>query len=273
MDREKAKQLLELCRPGHQGDRQDPALAEAFARLDSDPELKAWFDEQQALDTRISDQLRRVKTPADLKSSILAGMHLHASNRGGSANGNSPENTTPFPEQPQQNRPRPRWITPWIGIAALFLVALVVLNLPSESPAPAYTRAGIPPVIQFLSSEIDALNPSKFDKRDPSAENLRHFLASTQSPSPQSLPAMLENVPTIGCLTFQFEGTPLSMICFKDGAVYHLITADKASFPGDLPEIPQIFEIQNKAFRLWTEGEQVKILTIHGSKNDFPEFI
>lgn len=270
MDRENAKHLLELCRPGHPGDRHDPALAEAFAQLDSDPELQVWFDEQQALDSRISDQFRRVDTPVDLKSSILAGMHLHASNEAKPANRDSSAKTMPFPGQ---GRSPSRWITPWIGVAALLLFGLVAFNLPSESPAPAYAQAGIPPLIQFLSSQIDALNPSKFEKRDSSADNLRHFLASNRSPSPQSLPAVLENVPTIGCLTFQFEGAPLSMICFKDGAVYHLITADKASFPGDLPEIPQIFEIQNKAFRMWSEGEQVKILTIHGSKSDFPEFI
>lgn len=270
MDREKAKQLLELCRPGHEGDRIDPALAEALAGLETDPELKAWFDEQQAIDTRISDQFQSIQAPTGLKDTILAGMHLHAVNKVSQEAGDTAENATPFPVH---DRMRSRWIAPWVGIAALFLFALVLLNLPRETSAPAFTQAGIPPVIQFLSDEIDALNPSKFDKRDPNADTLRHFLASNQSPAPQSLPAMLKDVPTIGCLTFQFEGAQLSMICFKNGAVYHLVTAEKASFPGEISKVPQIFEIQDKAFRLWAEGEQVKILTIHGSKNDFPEVI
>lgn len=271
MDREKAKQLLELCRPGHDGDRHDPALAEAFAVLEADPDLKAWFDAQRIVDASISEQLRRIDAPADLKDSILAGMHLHAANK---SNPTEAESTTPdITAFPGQSRPRSGWVAPWIGIAALFLVALAVLNLTNDPPAPAVAQAGIPPVIQFLSDEIDALNPSKFQKRDASADKLRHYLASTRAPSPQSLPPMLEGVPTIGCLTFQFEGASLSMICFKNGAVYHLITADKATFPGESPEIPQIVEIKNKAFRIWSEGNQVKILTIHGSKNDFPEFI
>lgn len=84
---------------------------------------------------------------------------------------------------------------------------------------------------------------------------------------------MLEGVPATGCLTFQFEGASLSMICFKNGAIYHLVTADKATSPSEFSEIPQLFEIQIKAFRLTSEDDQVKILTIHGSKNDFPGFI
>lgn len=271
MDREKAKQLLELCRPGHCGDRLDPALAEAFALLESDPELKAWFDDQQTVDARISDQLRNIETPSDLKNSILAGMHLHSTNRTKGTNEEPSAKTVLFPDK---GRPRASWIAPWIGIAALLLVALVALNLPSKSPVPAaYAHAGIPPVIQYVSDKIDSLSPSKFEKRDPSLEKLTHYLSSTQFPAPKSLPGMLGDMPTIGCLTFQFEGTPLSMICFKNGAVYHLITAERKSFPAELPENPQIFEINDKAFRLWTEDDQINILTIHGSKSDFPEFI
>lgn len=270
MNREKAKQLLELCRPGHADDRHDPALAEAFAVLESDPELQTWFDARQTVDARISDQLRSVEAPADLKNSILAGMHLHAANKESPASGESGGETLAFPPQTQS---RYRWVAPCIGIAALFLVALVVLNLTNDAPAPAYAHAGIPPVIQFLSDEIDALNPSKFDKRDPSLEKLRHYLANNRAPSPQSLPAMLEGVPTIGCLTLQFEGASLSMICFKNGAAYHLITANKADFPAAASEIPQLFEIQNNAFKLWSDGGQVKILISHGSKNDIPEII
>lgn len=272
MDREEAKQLLELCRPGHPEDRGEPALAEALSLLEKDPDLKDWFDAQQALDEQISTELRSLTAPENLKGTILAGMHLHAANKIKGASPDPSAGTFPFPGA---SCPRSRWLPPWLGIAALFLIALVVLNLPEDETSPAFTsaHAGVPPVIQFLANEIDALNPTKFDKRDPSVEKLRHFLASKQAPTPRSLPAKLEEIPTIGCVTFQFEGTPLSMICFKNGSVYHLITAEKANFPGELSGNPQIFEIQNKAFKIWIEDEQVKILSIDGSKADFPDFI
>lgn len=272
MDREEAKQLLELCRPGHPEDRRDPTLVEALSLLETDSDLKAWFDAQQADDERISSELRSLTVPEGLKDSILAGMRLHAVDKAKEASTDPSARTIPFPGA---SRPRSRWQEPWVGIAALFLVALVVLNLPENETSPSFTsaHAGVPPVIQFLANEIDALNPTKFDKRDPSVDKLRHFLASKQSPTPRSLPAKLEEIPTIGCVTFQFEGTPLSMICFKNGSVYHLITAEKANYPGELGENPQIFEIQNKAFKIWVEDDQVQILTIHGSQGDFPDFI
>ncbi|TVP79376.1 MAG: hypothetical protein EA353_06325 [Puniceicoccaceae bacterium] len=279
MTREEAQQRLELCRPGVPDDRQDPALAEAFALLESDAELSAWFEAQQAVDARISQHLEHIEAPADLEHRILAGMRLHAAHKPShpstDATQETAENSTPFPSQ---TRPRILRFAPWVGLAALFLFALILLKLPSESPTPnAYAYAGIPAdipsVIQFLSNEIDSLRPSRFDMRDASVRNLQDYLTSHQSPSPQRLPALLEEMPTIGCVTFEYKGAKLSMICFKNGAVYHLITAEKASYPDELGELPQIFEIQDKAFKLWIEGDQVKILTIHGSQENFPEFI
>ncbi len=275
MQRDEAKQLLELCRPGHDEDRQDPALAEAFALLKSDAALRAWFDEQQAADARISESINSIEPPSDLKASILAGMRLHQAN----ASSEHAEAAIPFPEQ-KIGAPRNSnwWLSPWTGIAALFVIMMVILNVPKgESSAPNQANqpalAGLPPVIQFLSQEIDSLKSRDFDKRDNQADHLQTFLASTQAPSPASIPDCLGKMPTIGCVTFEYEGSKLSMICFKDGEVYHLITADKATYPGALSTEPEVFQCKDKAFRVWVEGEQVKILTVHGTKEDIPEFI
>jgi hypothetical protein len=273
MTREEAKQLLELCRPGNQEDRQDPALAVAFALLETDAELKSWFDQQQAVDARISQQINTLEAPADLKASILAGMHLHRAH----ATEENSEPIIPFPHEAKQTaRPRAWWQSPWTGIAALLVVMMVILNVPkSESPDNQAALAGLPPVIQFLSQEISSLksNQLQFDKRDSNAGNLQTFLASSQAPSPQSIPNYLDKMPTLGCITFEYEGAKLSMICFKNGEVYHLITAEKATFPGTLPTSPEVFECKDKAFRVWVEGEQVKILSVEGTKEDIPEFI
>ena len=52
MDREEAQNILQLCRPDNSEDRNDPLIAEALELLNQDAELRAWFEEQQALDTR-----------------------------------------------------------------------------------------------------------------------------------------------------------------------------------------------------------------------------
>jgi len=328
MKREEAKQLLELCRPGYHGqtgqhghhghrgheeDRQDPALAEAFALLDTDAELNAWFEAQQAIDSRISECLHAIEVPADLEASILADMRLPKAHR-------TQSESAPIPFATETDRSaetnesgerlpnsRPWWQSPWIGLAALFLIAAVVLNLPRSDPSassgdqeatsgqlsqlsqlgqppgaaladrtaqPAQTvMAGLPPVLKFLSGQIDRLQPEHFNKRDDRAENLQAFLVSTQAPSPRAIPDCLGKMATIGCITFEFEGSQLSMICFKNGEIYHLVTANKSTYPDGLPTQPQIFECLNKSFKIWVDGEQVKILAVTGAKENIPEFI
>jgi len=274
MKREEAQQLLELCRPGHPEDLMDPALAEARAMLEEDAELKAWFEAQQAIDAEIADSLNALEVPADLKASILAGMRLHQTHAA------PPESETsiPFPDAAAQSQSAEAqspvwWRSPWTGIAALFLVMMVIFNLPDGRQANQLAvNAGLPPVIQFLSDQLDSPGSWTFDKQDNRTDQLQTFLASQHVPSPQTIPDCLGKMTSIGCVTFEYENTKLSMICFN-GEVYHLITADKATYPDALPTEPRIFEIKDKAYRLWVDGEQVKILTVHGTKEDIPEFI
>lgn len=277
MDREEAKNLLELCRPENQEDHKDPVLAEAFTLLETDSELKAWFDEQQSVDQRISESMRSIEAPGELKASILAGMRLHAAR--GAATSTSPaedENVVSFPaESSEPTQSRSWWARPWIGIAAIFAVMMVILNVPEDdATANQIATAGLPPVLQYLSKEIDSMKPWSFDKRNEDPGTLQTFLTNQQAPSPASLPSCLDYMPSIGCVTFDYgDGTQLSMICFKNGEVYHLITADKATYPDALPDTPQTFGCKNKAFKLWTEGNQVKILAVSGTEADIPEFI
>jgi hypothetical protein len=318
MHRDEAKQLLELCRPGCEADRHDPALARAFARLETDSELRAWFEQQQVVDARISDCLNALEAPADLKAGILAGMHLHRAQNGlnsrrsasygrqeaelqpeQSDQPDQPDTTdpeswsAPFRASATQDRPGRRcaepatqdsavrswWLNPWTGIAALFVMAMVLLNLPVGDPAgegsapPQIAVAGLPPVLQFLSREIDSLKTRQFEKRDDQAAILQAYLAGTEAPSPANIPECLAKMATLGCITFEYETAKFSMICFKNGEVYHLITADKATYPGRLPSEPEVFQCPDKTFRVWVDGEQVKILTVHGTPENLPEFI
>ena len=55
MERDEAKAILELCRPGILKTKEDPMIAEALEMLETDAELNAWFEEQQTLDGRIAD--------------------------------------------------------------------------------------------------------------------------------------------------------------------------------------------------------------------------
>jgi hypothetical protein len=271
MERDEAKKILELCRPGVAEDLQDPALEAALALLETDAELADWFESQQAVDERISRSLHTIEAPADLKNTILAGMRLHEANRGGV---DELEGTIPFPESSSRSG-RSWWLNPWTGIAALFVIMMVILNLPDSPPRGTQVAdADLPPVLQFLSKEISTLKSWEFDKKDQDPMALRAFLTSSNAPSPHTIPQGLGGMSSIGCVTFDYnEDAKLSMICFKNGEVYHLITADKATYPDAIPDEPVLYQCQDKAYKLWVDGDQVKILTIHGSKEEMPEFI
>lgn len=271
MDRDEAKKILELCRPGVAENLQEPGLEAALALLESDPELADWFEAQQSVEARISRSLNTIEAPADLKDTILAGMRLHEANR---SEADDLEEPIPFPE-PSTKDGRSWWLSPWTGIAALFVIMMVMLNLPDgQLSGTQVADADLPPVLQFLSKEISTLKTWDFDKRDQDPMALRAFLASSNAPSPQTIPQGLGEMPSIGCVTFEYnEDAQLSMICFKNGEVYHLITADKATYPDSIPDEPVLYQCEDKAYKLWVDGDQVKILTIHGSKEEMPEFI
>ncbi|MGC6424977.1 MAG: hypothetical protein ACON4O_08345 [Lentimonas sp.] len=303
MNREEAKNILQLCRPGVAADLEDPLIAEAFQMLEQDSELMVWFEQQQAFDTEFSAQLENIEPPADLKASILAGMRAHqkiadapepetdpdlapepffASSEPDLDPDSVPEPLFEKPKTSKNTAPQTCnaswWRSPWIGIAALLVLMLVFTQLPRESGdrRPARTDpalSGLPPILPFLSEQIDEMKFFSFDKRDRDVNTLRAYLASKGAPSPKDLPQELAKIGTLGCVTFNFEGSKLSMICFDDGNVYHLITADAADFLDLLQKTPRVYELDDKAFKIWVEDDLINILTIHGTKEEIPQFI
>jgi hypothetical protein len=292
MDREEAQNILQLCRPDNPEDRNDPLIAEALELLDQDAELRVWFDEQQALDAEINAELNKIEPPAELKASILVGMRAHAA-QSELLIGDVVEDGEQ--EEDDQVTAFNPWLRPLIGIAAVFVgAAITFLSLKTEettpqpqlavnevskptAAAPVIATAGVPNVIEFLAQQISDFNGSKFDKRGDQVGELQNHLASTGMPNPASIPRQLGELETLGCVTFEYEGSKLSMICFKNGQIYHLITANKASFPKDCTPCDKqkikMFEAKQQAFKVWAEGEQIFILTTEGTEEDIPDFI
>lgn len=299
MNSEEAKNILQLCRPDHVEDINDPLITEAFEQLEQDSELCAWFEEQQILDMAIYAEFARIAPPQNLQMSILNGMQERAAQ-------NEPETEEDSKDENSLLKPielastasgkssQTSWFRPWMGIAAIFVFAGIFLVLPRRESTPqiagntqpavistssTFTNtAGIPDLIQFLGQQIDEFNGSKFEKRSAQIDDLQSYLRLAGMPNPTSVPQRLEALPTIGCVTFDYNGTKLSMICFKNGQVYHLITANKADFDKDpLPNYSsseaKFFEHKKQAFKLWSEGDQIYILSTEGTKEAIPEFI
>ncbi|MEM8867095.1 MAG: anti-sigma factor [Verrucomicrobiota bacterium] len=268
MDREEAKNLLELCRPGIDADRQDPLIAGAFAMLDNDPELKAWFEAEQAIDARISHSLNRIEPPKELKAEILAGMRAH---QPPSATEATNEDTIPFPSQPNSRN----WMSALVGIAAIIVVLFVTVSVirteKAPSPNPTFATAGVPNLVHFLSDQMD--NMKGLDMVGKESGPLMTYLASNGAPKPENLAQTLYDKKTLGCVIFDYNGAKLSMICFNDEAYYHIATIDKVNITEELPSEPAFYQIGPKTFKLWQDDEQVHILTMKGTRDDLPELI
>ena len=207
MNSEEAKDILQLCRPDHAEDLDDPLIKEAFEKLEQDTELCVWFEEQQIADAAIFMELDRITPPAHLKTSILKGMQASVappdSNQTTAPKEDDlPEHATETSVTSKDDDSKIVWFRPWIGIAALFLFASVLLVFSLKEPASQVTSkslpadlslstAGIPDFVQFLSQQIADFNGSKFDKRSQQVNELQSYLASYGMPSPAEIPQKL----------------------------------------------------------------------------------
>jgi hypothetical protein len=73
MDRVAAKQILSAYR-SEDRDWADPIFRDALAQMESDTDLKEWFDAQIDLDRAIRQKLAGIAPPADLQGKILANL-------------------------------------------------------------------------------------------------------------------------------------------------------------------------------------------------------
>src|SRR6266851_8098360 len=71
MDREQAKAVLALYRPGREGE-DGPELAEALAVAERDPEVARWLEERSAVYRAIKAKFKAIEIPDGLKEQILA---------------------------------------------------------------------------------------------------------------------------------------------------------------------------------------------------------
>lgn len=274
MDRDEAKHILSLCRPGNDEDRKNSVIAEALALLESDAELRAWFENEQAEDARIANAFEAIEPPTDLKASILAGMRAHAANE-------SDEDKVFAFEAPEKKAKTSNRMPIWIGLAACFAVLFGVMatqqnrnQQPGIARADTTITAGAPDVVQFLSERIGSLaGPQDLDMRDPQIAPLQAHLARMGAPTPKTLPGKLNNLPTLGCVAFDYKRCKISMICFKSDGVFHFATVRKKNVSCVTSPEPQFFELNGQAFQIWEEGDQVHIIATQGTKESLPDFI
>jgi hypothetical protein len=232
MDKQEAMFVLQAHRPNDR-DAGRPAFAEALALVESDPELKAWWESQQAFDRNVAAKLDEVPIPADLRATILAGRNI--------------EQLTPQPH-----------LLYWLAAAALVAILCVVgtlAHIHKYGPLSQDDFATVAlPLLNNDSPQLAMMSPDH--------DKIAAWLKAQGAPT-GSLPDRMNEIPSVGCQKFNVHGHAVSLICFAmaDGRIAHLFIVDQGALT-DPPRntIPAYRPLLGWSTASWSDGHMSYLL-------------
>lgn len=199
MTREEAKFILRSYGTS-QRDANDPQFRESFELMKTDPELAAWFAQEQALDSRLSQKFQTFPVPADLKAQLLALRKVR--------------------------RARIWWRQPvWMSAAAC-IALLIGLTFSWMRPPTHREFADFRSYVANTARTLDHL-----DITTTNVVEARQWLRAQHAPADFWIPASLSARPSVGCRAFHWKGRQVGLVCFKmdDQKTVHLFVIDRAA--------------------------------------------
>jgi hypothetical protein len=234
MDKLEAKLVLQARRP-HDLDTSDPAFAEALALVETDRELKAWWDAQQAFDQRVAAKLEEIEPPDELRATILGRGKVHR-----------------LPPQP--------FFPFWLSAAA----AVAILCAVAASQHAANVAARHISTDKFHEVTLTKLGNDSptLGMMSPDHDKIMGWLKAQEAPMGE-LPERIAALPSIGCQKFVLQGHPVTLICFTiaDGKLVHLFivhSKDLAEPPAEAS--PQFQEVNGWSTASWSSGSMSYML-------------
>ena len=232
MNNQEAKLILQAYRPGGQ-DASDPFFAEALEQSRRDPELHAWFAEENILNTRLQARLETaVPIPPGLKSSLLA--------------------------LRKTTRIEPWWFQPMKFAAAagvLLTAGLAIYFLFLQTPRQlASFRAAM------ASNSAQTQEHVEFESHDMS--KIQQWLQSRNLDARINLPASLQGGTPQGCKVVDWNGRKVTMVCFfLNGKHMDLFVMDRTALP-NFPEngVPQFAKVDGLMTAMWADDKKVYLL-------------
>ena len=251
MNRDEAKTVLLLYRPGP-ADAGDPQIAEALTLAKQDPELTRWLEAHCARQEMLRAKFRQITPPAGLKEQIIS-------------------------EQAARAR-----ISSWrrnglfaVAVAVAALIALAWLWLPRQPNDDTFAiyrsrMAGI--ALRGYNMDTNTDNPAA----------IRAFLAAQRAPADYALPAPLAKTATTGCAIETWQGTKVSMICFRTGkplppdqsSDLWLFVIDRDAVK-DAPGTgtPRFARVNNLMTATWTAGGKLYVLGMKGDEAALRQYL
>jgi anti-sigma factor RsiW len=256
MTREEARSFLQVYRPGGQ-DADDPQFAEALALAGRDPELAAWFAQQQKFDALVSDAMREVRAPSHLKAQILA--------RG-------PEQKiagTSFLEW-WQNLVSFRSPVSWAAAAVLILFGLAVfLKKPQDASRFADYSA------QMVHAAVN--DSHHLDVQNNDMGQVVAWLGGHQGENKFYLPASLNGGSGLmGCRVLHWHGQKISMLCYGLAGAGHvdLFVVEAKIFSDAPPEDkPQFASSVGMPTASWSHDGMTYLMVGHNADADLRKLL
>ena len=206
MDRKEAQLILSALRP-QSPEASEPAFAEALAKAEADPKLKAWWQAQQEFDQKITAKLAEVPIPADLRESILARRKI-----------------TRF-------EPRVRYST-WLAAAAVIAFLCVAGTFWHVAKYGPVDRS------DYADAVVSVLGDNGPDLAMTSTDHgqIIDWLKAHNAPV-GDMPPKFHAIPSVGCQRYEIHGHVVSLVCFAlaNGRIAHFFVVDKSAL-NDPPE-------------------------------------
>jgi anti-sigma factor RsiW len=249
MNLEAAKLILQSYRPGGQ-DAGDPHFAEALALVKSEPELAAWFAQQQKYDAWVSGKIKSLATPTDLKAKIL-----------------SRENPL---RQKNLELPAPAWWrslfsfnspVAWAMVAILFVLGFAVFWKQSGNRAPFAEYSA-----RMVYAAVNDANHVEMENKD--LKQVMAWLTEHHGENKLVLPVALNgHEGLMGCRVLDWHGQKVSMLCYGLSGSAHvdLFVAAADAFPDAPPEDqPQFVSSGGLPTASWSHDGSAYLLVSHG---------
>ncbi len=247
MDNREAKFILSAYRPGGQ-DANDRRFSEALNQARRDPILQRWFEESVAFDAAMTKKLGTIIPPDDLRESVLAGAKISR-------------------------------VSPWKNrfgraIAAALIIAAGVGVAVWQKTRPVQAASWQTHALAVISSLVR--NESSFDKESRNPGELIGWLRASHTPTAEKLPPKLEKLESLGCKTFSWNGTPVSVICFArpDGGLIHLVATNAMPASARRWTAKPAFVKQGEwTMMTWRERDNVYMLVVEGSAEPLRSYL
>jgi hypothetical protein len=245
MNHQQAKEILALYRPGS-ADANDPAFADALSACERDAELNAWFQAHCDSYHALRKRFKQISVPEGLKEQILAERKVH---------------TEIF---------RTRRVV--FAMAAAVAVAMLAGLLyfwfqpPHETALSSFQNRMASAALRGYDMNLETSD----------LEQIRTYLAQQNAPADYTLPQNLKNAEVTGCAIQTWQGSKVSMICFRTGKPLApgekgdlwLFVANRAAVKGAPESAAPLFSKVNRLITAtWTQGDRIYFLGTRG-KNE-----